>query len=480
MRPSYPLRVVILVALALLFALPAAASAARPSFTVQPATALDTPFRWNVSDHALRCEDRPVQLRIRGARGWTASVAGAPPRRGSFSAPIRIKPGVRTTVIFKRGSEARGFHVRCLPPTFPAYEFRRVRPGGPPFIFMQLGGFYAAIFNADGVPVWWFKADGAPYNFQLLRRGRVALIPAEGFTFEVRAWEVFSLGGRLLERVGGRGRGTVDVHELLALGNGNLLMGRRVVRQHVDARPEGPADADVVDIEIQEVTPGGRVVWRWNSADHISTAETGRWWDEPILGFEPYDLVHWNSIAIQGHRALLSFRHLDAVYEIDRRTGDILWKLGGTPTADSLEVRNDPHGSFPLGGQHDARYLRDGSISIFDNRTALAGPPRVVRYRIDRQRGVANLVQAFGDPRVPASVCCGSSRRLRGGNWLVAWGGYPVALVGGYDRRGRRLFSLRTADRFTYRANYATARQLDMQRLRRAMDAVARRGRASG
>ena len=68
----------------------------------------------------------------------------------------------------------------------------------------------------------------------------------------------------------------------------------------------------------------------------------------------------------------VSFRHLDAVYSIDRSTGDINWKLGGTETPESLEVKNDPYGDYPLGGQHDARIDRHGNLTVFFGRTTHA------------------------------------------------------------------------------------------------------------
>ena len=45
-------------------------------------------------------------------------------------------------------------------------------------------------------------------------------------------------------------------------------------------------------------------------------------------------------------------RHTDGIYGIERSTGDILWKLGGTKTEDSLRVMGDPHGDdlFENGG----------------------------------------------------------------------------------------------------------------------------------
>lgn len=482
MSSRHPLRATVLLALALatFAALPAWASAKRPSFTVRPAAALEAPIRWSAPDHVLRCERGPVRIRVRGAAGWTARVNGTRFRSGGFTARIPRVAGLRSTVTFRRGDQRKRFHLRCLPRDYPGYEFRRVRPGGPAFIFMQMDRYYATIFDRNGVPVWWFKASGVPDNFSLLPDGNVALDPVDDRSFQIGTYEVRSLSGRFIRKVGNHGGGTADIHELLQLPNGNWMLGRQKIRHGVDTTEfGGSADSSVVDIEIQEVTPRGRVVWRWNSADHIGLEETGRWWNEPILAdrrfdSKTYDIVHWNSVDVKGNYVILSFRHLDAVYKVDRRTGEIVWKLGGTQTPESLEIRGDPLGHHPLGAQHDARFLADGTISIYDNRSALPEPARVVRFRVNEATRTARLVQAFGDGRVPVSVCCGSARRV-GRSWLVGWGG--TSLTGGYDLRGRRLFSL-TVDKLPYRANYATSRQLSKLRVRRGMDAIARRGRA--
>ena len=106
------------------------------------------------------------------------------------------------------------------------------------------------------------------------------------------------------------------------------------------------------------MSPGGQLVWDWKTQDHIALAETGRWWPLAI-GFD-YDLVHWNSIQPAGNGSVIaSFRHLDAVYKIDKSTGAIVWKLGGTSRPESLNVIGDPF-AYTFGGQHDARLLPTG------------------------------------------------------------------------------------------------------------------------
>jgi hypothetical protein len=176
---------------------------------------------------------------------------------------------------------------------------------------------------------------------------------------------------------------------------------------------------------------------------------------------------------------LLSFRNLDAVYEINRTTGNVIWKLGGTTTPKSLTVQNDVHGSYPLGSQHDARRLSDGTITIHDNATFLTRGPRAVRYQVDTQAKTATLVEEVTDPDAQASQCCGSARKLPGGSWLIGWGRIPTGsplnrFVGGYNSNGQRIFQLELPYGFFYRAQPVPSGVITAQKLRAGMNAMAK------
>ena len=196
----------------------------------------------------------------------------------------------------------------------------------------------------------------------------------------------------------------------------------------------------MINAELQEVSPQGRLVWDWKSQDHIALAETGRCW--PWVVHHAPRAATTSSTGTRssphGNSVIASFRHLDAVYKIRKSTGAIVWKLGGTKTPKSLEVKGDPHG-YTFGAQHDARLLPDGTLTVFDNRTNLADTtPRAVRYRIDEQAGTATLLQSITDPAVRDSHCCGSARRLDDGSWLIDWG--QDNPIGGYTPDGKRTF----------------------------------------
>ena len=73
------------------------------------------------------------------------------------------------------------------------------------------------------------------------------------------------------------------------------------------------------------------------------------------------DSVNSASWTPDGH-VLISLRHLSQVIKINRKTGAIMWKLGG-PDGDFTFHGKDPGPSW----QHDARLHEDGTLSLFDN-----------------------------------------------------------------------------------------------------------------
>jgi Arylsulfotransferase (ASST) len=448
-----------------------------PSFSTSPA--LDPAFAWQVHDYAVRCNQSPVSIHVTLPAGWQGKVQGGPLRSTDFTSQRSLSAGRAVVVSFYPSSDPSSgsyFHVRCLPRDFPPYNFVRTGPGGPEFFMLQMNHNYATIFDQHGVPIWWFKSDGSPINAQVLPDGTVAWVPVKSTSGPLTgAFVIRTLEGQFVRTVNTVGAPTTDLHELQLLPGGNYLLAGQVTKSHVDTNAYGgSADASVLGFEVQEVTPHGRLVWKWDSLHHIGLGQTPtRWWNVVVGQPQPYDIQHWNSAEADGKYVLLSFRNLDAVYEINRRTGDIAWKLGGTPTPKSLTVLNDPYGSYPLGGQHDARRLPDGTISIHDNLTDLNAPPRAVRYQIDPQAGTADLVQSITDPDAPESSCCGSARMLPSGDWLIGWGRNPF--VGAYNSSGQRIFKLQVPGGTYYRASPVPPHELTAQRLRQAMNTMAPR-----
>ncbi len=344
-------------------------------------------------------------------------------------------------------------HAPRPPRDFPPTRFESIRP--VPFgLFVVTysgpkdGRPWVIVFDTEGRPRWWFNPHTRALWGQIVRDGSVVWARSfgDGYGLDPRmAHEVRSESGRLLRLVKTKGS-IVDGHEYRELANGNVLLDTYAPETADLRRFGGPRHGAIVSAEVQEVDPAGKVLWRWDSRGHIALSETGRWWRSVLsnprrrLQRQAFDPVHINSIEPRGRgEVIVSTRHTDAVYGIDRASGEIRWKLGGSRTGKSLQVVGDPATKL-LGGQHDARLDRHGRLTIFDNGKDRPRRPRVVFYKLDLQAGKAIYKGQLNDPQVKRSHCCGSARELPGGGWLVSWG--DNKLVTGFDRQGRIAFRL--------------------------------------
>jgi hypothetical protein len=235
------------------------------------------------------------------------------------------------------------------------------------------------------------------------------------------------------------GNGLVgDVHEFLLTSRDTALM-TIYHRLHVDLTSiGGPKNGLIWDGIVQEVDiPTGRVLFEWHSYPQIGVKESLSQPPKKQLGTKafPYDYIHINSIAEEPNgNLLISGRNTHAVYEVNRRTGKVLWRLGGKKS----DFRLGPGVKFAW--QHDARRQPDGTITIFDNGAA---PPvekfsRVLVLRVDEQQKRATLVRSYKHPKKLLAPFEGNAQFLPNGNVFVGWGGWPY--ISELDRNGRVLF----------------------------------------
>jgi hypothetical protein len=436
-------------------------------------------FDRSVSDYVTRCGE-PTTVSVNVGSGTTVSIDGQPARSGSFTADVARGVGQRFTIVVH---DATGppttHHVRCLPPDFPPW--RASRTGTPqaeyyltvPGSAIDLGD-RPVIFDTNGVPLWWGRS-GRAFSASLLPDGNLGWTPTAGGGLPA---EERTLDGTLVRTID-PAFGSLDSHDLQVLPNGDTVIVAITQRSGVDlswacaGTQCGPANATIEDAVIQELAPDGRLVWSWDVADHIPVSEFDPQFalQELALG-APYGVYHWNSIEYTGSGFIVSFRHLNAIYNIDQATGEIVWKLGGTPRPESLTVLDDPMAvTGVFHGQHDPRLLSDGTVTVHDNGTQVRSP-RAVRYRIDTTTtpGTATLVEQVTDPAIAGAICCGSARKLPGGNWVIGWGGNNTITEASPD--GTRVFALDFLPfALGYRAFPILPGQLDRAALRAGMDA---------
>lgn len=405
--------------------------------------------------YVSRCGRGAPPIRISATDGTTVEVGAGEPRTGSFAIGGEARPGEDFGLTVADEESRRRYDVRCLPADFPEWAFQRTGSVGPGLFTVSFRESrdarpWVIVFDHEGTPRWWYSPSTRALWAQVLRDGSIAWARSfgDGYGLDPRmAHEVRSPTGRLIRVVRAKDE-IIDGHEFRELDNGNVLIDTYAPGTKVNLRRfGGPRSASAVFAEIQEVRPDGLVAWRWNSRGKIGLAETGRWWRNVLSnvkvsarGVHTFDPVHVNSIEPRGSdEIVVSMRHTDAIYGIERSSGEIAWKLGGTETADSLRIVGDPAVKL-FGGQHDARIDENGDVSVYDNGKDRPRRPRVVSYRLDLNRGTATYLGQLNDSQITASHCCGSARPLSSGGWLVSWGDNP--LVTGFDGRGRTAFRL--------------------------------------
>ncbi len=227
-----------------------------------------------------------------------------------------------------------------------------------------------------------------------------------------------------------------DLHEFQITPQGTGLI---TVYDAIDCNVSsagGPRDGAVADTLLQEIDlKTGLVMYEWHSLDHVpmqSSYNSAR----PTSRKEPFDDFHINSIDVeQDGDLLVSSRNTWAAYDLDAKTGQVRWTLGGK------------HSSFKEGPraatawQHDARQQPNGAITFFDNGATPQVHPqsRAVEVTLDMASMTATLTRSYehSNPLVAGSQ--GNVQALPGGDWMVGWG--QAGYVSEVDATGQVLFN---------------------------------------
>jgi hypothetical protein len=208
----------------------------------------------------------------------------------------------------------------------------------------------------------------------------------------------------------------MDLHEFLVTNNGDAyLIAISPLRMRGYARTIQNAVVQEIDIKT------GLVLFQWDALDHLPFSDSYTFGPkEPGRVLDPY---HLNSVSLDpSGNLVISARNTDAVYDVNRSNGAIIWELGGK------------HSSFKLGSgvatafQHDAVFHGTDQLTIFDDG---AGPPKVHPYSrgilvsINTANKTASLVHQYTNSPQLSAAFEGSIQELPGGETFLGWGQQP-------------------------------------------------------
>ena len=139
---------------------------------------------------------------------------------------------------------------------------------------------------------------------------------------------------------------------------------------------------------------------------------------EDYDGFVPeyFNLTHANSLIYEESEDVyfMMSRHLDAIFKVERATGDVLWQLGGEGSDFTAIGELFDHGHYS--------HHWPGGFLVFDNGDHRSPPvSRVAEYSYDEQAMTVELVWEMEEPTGSFIAVLGDARRLSNGNTLIDW-----------------------------------------------------------
>jgi hypothetical protein len=307
-----------------------------------------------------------------------------------------------------------------VPSDFPFINITVNNNPDPEYIFIDNRGGggknYNVIFDNTGSPVWYMKMPDERRDMKVQHNGVLTMLARDGGNH----YNGFDTHYRQIASYTAVNGYSTDEHELQVLADGTYFL-TALRTETVDMSryiAGGNPNASVTELVMQEFTAAGDLILQWRAWDHLDIL--GQQDFINITG-SSFDFPHMNAIDVDtdGH-ILLSSRSTSEVTKINRDTGEIIWRLGGTHN--QFTFVNDP-----LNGprnQHAIRMVTTNRYTCFDNGN-MHSPPvsRAVEYELNPSNMTATVVWQY--PAIPTaslySYYMGDVQRLPNGNTLINW-----------------------------------------------------------
>lgn len=311
--------------------------------------------------------------------------------------------------------------------------------GGSGFVFINGGAPGAAnlfgngnpgipsgpeILDKKGRPVWFLQIPGDQdaVNFQVQTyQGKPVLTWFQGDKFSGADY-IADTNYNIIKKITTEG-GASDLHEFRLTPDGHALI---TSVKEVDADLSGiggPKTAKIADSFVNVVdVASGKTLLAWDSAQHLPVTDSVLNYTQlqgiPGEGVLP---LHINSIAPDPDgNMLVSVRSANELVDVNTQTGAINWKLGGK----NSDFKPGPGVDFA--GQHDATFVDENTIMLFNNNVDLGGKRHgassIMWIRLDRQPKTATLLRNWVQPQPVDTFTQGSAQALPNGNTFSGWG----------------------------------------------------------
>lgn len=270
----------------------------------------------------------------------------------------------------------------------------------------------------------WFQptTSGSDFTFSIQNyRGQPSLTWWEGVVQSAHGYGVSIIGDasyRQLVTIKAGNHLQTDLHDLFLTSRGTAYITAYETRNMNLTSVGGPQSQRTFVGHVQEIDlKTGRMLWDWDCTKFIPVAES---YELVSHHGGAFDYIHVNSVAeLDDGNLLISGRNTWALYKVDRKTGQIIWRLGGKKS----DFKLDSNAEFYW--QHHARAPGKGVITLFDNAVRKEKQSRGVVLAVDERAMTVKLEHEYLHPSGIDSTALGSVQLLGDGRVFVGWGDQP-------------------------------------------------------
>lgn len=208
----------------------------------------------------------------------------------------------------------------------------------------------------------------------------------------------------------------LNLHGMVLLSENHFITMTYYIKQvnNIPSELRAPKNKRVASCLLQE-SINGNVVWQWDATNYPELySATNTVFSDTLVA----DYIHANSILIdpKDSNLLLSCRNLNQVLKINRKNGQIIWRLGGK------------NSDFPLTPQQC--FMREHGLVFEDTNKTLVfidngdidmrPYSRVVEFRLDEKN---KKVESFKGYKIPHNqIQAQGNVTKQGGNYLISGG----------------------------------------------------------
>jgi len=324
----------------------------------------------------------------------------------------------------------RSVQANLIPSTYPYIVITNSGAAAPGNLIGNVGGR-----NADGTRTTYLILDNTGTNLLYSSTSNVILrfgTPQGYIVDSTTSPSMFRFKDETLTNVADyttTSGYTLDTHDVKLFPNGHSLVFGTEVRTFdmSGVVTNGKTAAAVTGGVIQEFDGAKRLVFEWHTFDYIAITNTFA-----DLSQSSFDYAHINAMTIDptDNNLLASLRTTSEIVKINRRTGEVIWRLGGKMNQFTFINEHEENAPFYKVGQHDVHRLANGNLLLFDNGNISGGGvtpndrtySRAVEYALDETNMTATLVWEYRHTPDISTPCTGSVKRMPNGNTLIDWG----------------------------------------------------------